>query len=99
MAARALGMRPVTAYATVIWPQARRIAAPAALGVFVGAVKDTSLVSIIGVFDVLGAAKAVVAGTDWRPYHVEVYLAVAMLYFGASLALSRVASRMETRGG
>jgi His/Glu/Gln/Arg/opine family amino acid ABC transporter permease subunit len=95
MAARALGMRPATAYATVIWPQARRIAAPAALGVFVGAVKDTSLVSIIGVFDVLGAAKAVVAGTDWRPYHVEVYLAVALLYFAASLALARVARRME----
>ncbi|MFJ3459991.1 ABC transporter permease subunit [Achromobacter spanius] len=98
MAARALGMRPALAYACVIWPQARRIAAPAALGVFVGAVKDTSLVSIIGVFDVLGAAKAVVAGTDWRPYHVEVYLAVALLYLAASLALSRVARRMEGRG-
>ena len=86
------------AYQAVIWPQARRIAAPAALGVFVGAVKDTSLVSIIGVFDVLGAAKAVVAGTAWRPYHVEVYLAVAALYFAASLALSRVARAMETGG-
>ncbi|WP_454673886.1 ABC transporter permease subunit [Achromobacter pestifer] len=96
MAARALGMRPFTAYTTVIWPQVRRIAAPAALGVFVGAVKDTSLVSIIGVFDVLGAAKAVVAGTDWRPYHVEVYLAVALLYFAASLALSKVARRLES---
>lgn len=97
MAARALGMRPALAYACVIWPQARRIASPAALGVFVGAVKDTSLVSIIGVFDVLGGAKAVVAGTDWRPYHVEVYLAVALLYLLASLALSRVARRMEAR--
>ncbi|CAB3815768.1 ABC transporter permease subunit [Achromobacter animicus] len=97
MAARALGMRPALAYACVIWPQARRIAAPSALGVFVGAVKDTSLAGIIGVFDVLGAAKAVVAGTDWRPYHVEVYLAVALLYLAASLALSRVARRMEGR--
>jgi len=97
MAARALGMPPALAYACVIWPQARRIAAPAALGVFVGAVKDTSLVSIIGVFDVLGAAKAVVAGTAWRPYHVEIYLAVALLYMAASLALSRVARRMEGR--
>lgn len=97
MAARALGMRPALAYACVIWPQARRIAAPAALGVFVGAVKDTSLVSIIGVFDVLGAAKAVVAGTAWRPYHLEVYLAVALVYLAASLALSHVARRMEGR--
>ena len=47
-------------------------------------------------FDVLGAAKAVVAGITWRPYHVEVYLAVAALYFAASLALSRVARAMET---
>ena len=54
-------------------------------------------ISIIGVFDVLGAAKAVVAGTEWRPYHVEVYLAVALLYFAASLALSKVARRMEAR--
>jgi len=99
MAARALGMPAAMAYGSVIWPQARRIAAPAALGVFVGAVKDTSLVSIIGVFDVLGAAKAVVAGTDWRPYHVEVYLAVAALYFAASLALSRVARAMEGKPG
>jgi His/Glu/Gln/Arg/opine family amino acid ABC transporter permease subunit len=98
MAARALGMGPAAAHAYVIWPQARRIAAPAALGVFVGAVKDTSLVSIIGVFDVLGAAKAVVAGTAWRPYHVEVYLAVALLYFAASLVLSRAARRMERVG-
>ena len=98
MAARALGMGPAAAHAYVIWPQARRIAAPAALGVFVGAVKDTSLVSIIGVFDVLGAAKAVVAGTAWRPYHVEVYLAVAMLYCAASLVLSRAARRMERLG-
>lgn len=99
MAARALGMPAAMAYGSVIWPQARRIAAPAALGVFVGAVKDTSLVSIIGVFDVLGAAKAVVAGTDWRPYHVEIYLAVAALYFVASLALSRVARAMEGKTG
>ncbi|WP_242663648.1 ABC transporter permease subunit [Achromobacter insolitus] len=99
MAARALGMPAAMAYGSVIWPQARRIAAPAALGVFVGAVKDTSLVSIIGVFDVLGAAKAVVAGTDWRPYHVEIYLAVATLYFVASLALSRVARAMEGKTG
>ena len=94
-AARALGMGSALAYQAVIWPQARRIAAPAA-GRVRGRGQDTSLVSIIGVFDVLGAAKAVVAGTAWRPYHVEVYLAVAALYFAASLALSRVARAMET---
>lgn len=94
-AARALGMNDRIAFLTVIWPQALKIAAPAGLGVFVGAVKDTSLVTIIGIFDVLSAAKAVVAGTEWRPYYIEIYLSVALLYFVVCLALSRVAKLME----
>jgi His/Glu/Gln/Arg/opine family amino acid ABC transporter permease subunit len=95
ISARALGMRPATVLWSVLLPQARRLAAPAALGVFVGAVKDTSLVAVIGVFDVLSAAKAVVADTTWRPFYVEIYLAVALFYFLACLWLSRVAERMR----
>jgi len=94
-AARALGMTDRIAYMTVIWPQALKIAAPGALGVFVGAVKDTSLVMVIGIFDVLSAAKAAVASTEWRPYYVELYLSVALLYFVVCLVLSRVARSME----
>lgn len=94
-AARALGMTERVAYLTVIWPQALKIAAPGGLGVFVGAVKDTSLVTIIGIFDVLSAAKAAVASTEWRPYYIELYLSVALLYFVVCLALSRVARSME----
>ncbi|WP_094852332.1 ABC transporter permease subunit [Bordetella genomosp. 10] len=94
-AARALGMTTASAYWHVVWPQARRIGTPAALGVFVGAVKDTSLVGIIGVFDLLGAAKAVVADTVWRPYHVELYASVALFYFCVCALLSRAARRAE----
>ncbi len=99
MAAAALGLNRRTAFWTVVLPQARKIATPAALGVFVGAVKDTSLVTIIGVFDVLSAAKAAVASTIWRPYYVEIYLSVAVLYFVVCLGLSRVARRVEVQGG
>jgi His/Glu/Gln/Arg/opine family amino acid ABC transporter permease subunit len=93
--AQALGMRPATVLWSIVLPQARRIAAPAALGVFVGAVKDTSLVMVIGVFDVLNAAKAVVANPGWRSYDVEVYAAVALLYLALCLPLARLALRME----
>lgn len=93
--AQALGMRPSTVLWSILLPQARRIAAPAALGVFVGAVKDTSLVMVIGVFDVLNAAKAVVANPVWRSYDVEVYAAVALLYLALCLPLARLALRME----
>jgi His/Glu/Gln/Arg/opine family amino acid ABC transporter permease subunit len=95
VSAQALGMRPLPVLWSVLLPQARRIAAPAALGVFVGAVKDTSLVMVVGVFDVLSAAKAVVADTGWRPYYVEVYVAVALFYLAVCLPLARLAARME----
>lgn len=95
MAAKALGMRPATVLATVVLPQARVLAAPAALGVFVGAVKDTSLVAIIGVFDVLAAAKTVVADTAWRPYFVEVYCFVGLFYLLICLPLSWLSRRLS----
>lgn len=95
MAAQALGMRPAAALASVVLPQARVLAAPAALGVFVGAVKDTSLVAIIGVFDVLAAAKTVVADTAWRPYFVEVYCFVGLFYLLICLPLSWLARRLS----
>lgn len=94
MAARALGMRPAAVLASVVLPQARVLAAPAALGVFVGAVKDTSLVAIIGVFDVLAAAKTVVADTAWRPYFVEVYCFVGLFYLLICLPLSWLSRRL-----
>ncbi len=94
VAAMALGMRPATVLAAVVLPQARVLAAPAALGVFVGAVKDTSLVAIIGVFDVLAAAKAVVADTAWRPYFVEVYCFVGLFYLLVGLPLSWLSRRL-----
>lgn len=94
IAAMALGMRASTVLSTVVLPQARRLAAPAALGVFVGAVKDTSLVAIIGVFDVLAAAKAVLADTGWRPYFFEVYLFVGLFYLLVCLPLSQLSQRL-----
>ncbi len=94
MAAQALGMRAATVLASVVLPQARVLAAPAALGVFVGAVKDTSLVAIIGVFDVLAAAKTVVADTAWRPYFVEVYCFVGLFYLLICLPLSWLSRRL-----
>lgn len=97
VAAMALGMRPAAVLATVVLPQARRLAAPAALGVFVGAVKDTSLVAIIGVFDVLAAAKTVVADTAWRPYFAEVYCFVGLFYLLICLPLTWLSRRHAQR--
>jgi len=96
-AARALGLHPWHGFRLVIWPQALRIAIPAGLGTCIGAIKDTSLVLVIGVFDLMSAAKATVADIAWRPYALEVYLAVAAFYFIVCYLLSLQATRLQHR--
>jgi len=96
-AAQSLGMGSALTFFKVILPQAIKIATPASLGVFVGAVKDTSLVMVIGIFDVLSASKAVVAQPAWRPYFIEMYVVVALIYFLICFGLSRLARSMEHR--
>ncbi|THU05157.1 ABC transporter permease subunit [Lampropedia puyangensis] len=93
LAAKAMGMRVSATLLYIVLPQAKRLATPAALGVFVGAIKDTSLVAIIGVFDTLAAAKTVIADTGWRPYFAEVYLFAAAFYLLLCIPLAHMAKR------
>ena len=95
--ATALGLSRWNGFRLVVWPQARRIAMPPAIGTIIGAVKDTSLVLVIGIFDMLGAAKAALADMAWRAHALEIYLAVAAFYFVVCFALSVYAERLRTR--
>lgn len=94
--AAALGLSRWAGFRLVVWPQARRIAMPPAIGTIIGAVKDTSLVLVIGIFDMLGAAKATLADMVWRSYALEIYVAVAAFYFAICFALSVYAERLRT---
>lgn len=95
-AALALGLSRWQAVILVILPQAWRIALPAAVNVFVGAIKDTSLVLIVGILDVTGAAKAALADPVWRAYAPEIYLCLALAYFAICFPLARFARSLET---
>lgn len=94
--AASLGLTRWQSFRLVVWPQALRIALPPTVGTVIGAVKDTSLVLVIGVFDVLGAAKAALADTLWRPHALEVYLFVAAFYFAICFSLSAYAEQMRS---
>jgi general L-amino acid transport system permease protein len=94
-AARALGLSGPAAFLGVILPQAIRIATPAAVNVYVGAIKDTSLVVIVGIFDLTGAAKAAVADPSWMRYATEIYLVLAATYFSLCYPIARFARRLE----
>ncbi|WP_210275279.1 amino acid ABC transporter permease [Martelella soudanensis] len=73
----------------IILPQALRISLPAITNHIIAAMKNTSFVIIIGLFDILTATTAVMQDPLWRRYYVEAYLFVAAIYlfFGYSLSL------------
>ncbi|MDQ4075985.1 MAG: amino acid ABC transporter permease [Chloroflexota bacterium] len=102
-AAHALGLNYVQTTLLITLPQALRAVIPALVGQFISLFKDTSLVSIVGLLDLIGIAAAVRAQPQWLglPGGVwrEVLFFVAVIYFIFSFAMSRVSLRIETNLG
>lgn len=99
-AARALGLNVVQTTLLITLPQALRAVIPVLVGQFISLFKDTSLVVIIGLIDLLGAAQAVytqpqwlgIPGGVWR----ETFFVVAGIYWIFSFTMSRTARQIET---
>jgi general L-amino acid transport system permease protein len=95
-AAASLGLSFWPATILITLPQALRIAIPALVSTFIAFFKDTSLVAIIGLFDLLGAARAVIVDPKWVGFGIEVYLFVGALYFAFCYGVSRYSQHLET---
>jgi len=96
-AADALGLTYWQRTATVILPQALRIAVPPLVNTIIGFFKDTSLVVIIGLFDLLQTIKVSLQDPAWSGYGVEAYLFAALVYFAFCFAMSLYSRRLERR--
>ncbi|WLI77346.1 amino acid ABC transporter permease [Kosakonia sp. H02] len=81
----------------IILPQALRICLPAVTNHIIAAMKNTSFVIIIGLFDVLTATTAVMQDPQWRRYYIETYVFIAGLYLLFGFLLSRYAVWVEGR--
>lgn len=79
----------------VILPQALRLVIPPVVNQFISCFKDTSLVVIIGLFDLLTAAKAALTDPSWRPFYVESYTFTALIYFAFCHFMSRYSQYLE----
>ncbi len=79
----------------IILPQALRVVIPPLVGIFIALFKDTSLVVIIGIFDLTQAAKAAIADAAWRGFSVEAYVFIAGFYFIFCFAISRYSQGLE----
>jgi general L-amino acid transport system permease protein len=96
-AATALGLRYWPATAFIVLPQALRIALPAMTNEFIALIKNTSLVLIVSIFDLLGIAQASLADPAWVGMSMEAYFFAGALYWIACFALSRWSRRTEAR--
>ncbi|OZI35508.1 amino acid ABC transporter permease [Bordetella genomosp. 1] len=81
----------------VILPQALKIVIPPLVSIFISLFKDTSLVVIIGIFDLTLAAKAALSDAAWRGFGVEAYLFISLIYFVFCYSMSKYSQSLEKR--
>lgn len=98
-AADALGLNTYQKYRMIILPQALRAVIPAIVGQFIGLFKDTSLIAIIGLFDVLGIANSIASQTQWLGVRREAYIFAAIVYYIGSALMNIYSRRLEIRLG
>ena len=95
-AAQSLGLGYWQAQRKIVLPQALRTVVPAIVNTFIGAFKDTSLVTIVSLYDLTGAVQLALGDADWRKFFLEGQLFVAAIYFICCLAMSRYSRWLES---
>lgn len=93
-AALSLGLSDPQTFGSVVLPQAIRIVLPGIANMFVGMVKDSSLVSVIGVFELMRQAQ-LAASLTFRPF--EFYTVTAAVYIALTFGVARGMAVVERR--
>jgi general L-amino acid transport system permease protein len=94
-AADALGLNYWQKTGFIILPQALRLVIPPLVNTFIGAFKDTSLVLIIGLFDLLTMGKVALSDPPWQSFSTEVYVFLAFIYIAFCFAMSKYSRSLE----
>jgi general L-amino acid transport system permease protein len=79
----------------IVLPQALRLVIPPLVNTFIGFFKDTSLVLIIGLYDLLAAGRVAIQEPIWQSYGTEMYLVVAAIYIVFCYAMARYSHGLE----
>lgn len=96
-AARALSFTRVQTLSRVVLPQALRVTIAPTVNIFIGTIKDTSLVMIVNFYDLTGSLKLALSDPQARPYFVEMYLMVGAIYFALGFGLGLYGRFLERR--
>ena len=96
-AGMALGLGKWQSLGLIILPQVFRHALPATINMVVVTFKETAVVIIIGLFDLLASAQAAFGTGDWVAYYMETYIFVALIYWAFITSLGRYGEFVKER--
>ncbi|CAN7653947.1 amino acid ABC transporter permease [Pararhizobium sp. LjRoot238] len=96
-AAAALGLGYWHANRLIVLPQALRAVIPAIVNLSIGILLNTSLLAVIGIFDLLNTAKTAATDPAWLGFYTESYISVALIYFAIGFGGSRYSLWLERR--
>jgi general L-amino acid transport system permease protein len=94
-AAASLGLTPAQSYRAVILPQALVAVIPAFVNSLLSCFMDTSLVTVVSMYDLTGSLRLALGDATWRVYFVEGYIFIALVYFTFSFVISRYSQWLE----
>jgi general L-amino acid transport system permease protein len=95
-AAATLGLSYWQTQGKIVLPQALAMVVPSIMNNFISTFKDTSLVTIVSLYELTGALSlALNSDSDWRPFKIEGYLFIALIYFFFCFSMSRYSIWVE----
>jgi general L-amino acid transport system permease protein len=94
-AAESLGLTYSQKMRLIVLPQALKIVIPPTVSILISAFKDTSLVIIIGLFDLMKTTKVALSNPEWMGFSTEAYIFIALLYFGGCFSMSNFSRSLE----
>jgi general L-amino acid transport system permease protein len=97
-AAKALGLNPILVLMLVILPQALRAVIPTIVGQFISLFKDTSLLSMVGLVDLLGISQSILGNPKYQGRNVEVYLFLGFIYWFFCSLMAWGSRQLEQKG-
>ncbi|WP_245832346.1 amino acid ABC transporter permease [Oceanospirillum sanctuarii] len=96
-AAQALGLNYWKMMGLIVLPQALKLMIPGIVNTFIALFKDTSLVLIIGLFDILAIVQAGLSDPNWLGFSVEGYTFVALMFWVFCYGMSKYSQHLEKR--
>jgi len=94
-AAESMGLNYYLTMRLIILPQALKIVIPPTVSILISAFKDTSLVVIIALFDILRTTQTVLSNPEWMGFSKEAYVFIGLLYFLGCFSMSNYSRKLE----